>query len=230
MINLPDLQEMLASGVHFGHQMSKKHPKMDPYIHTSRNRIAIINLEQTAQKLHEAAVFIEKLALAGGTILFVASKRQARSIIKAQAEACGMPYINSRWLGGTFTNFSNIIKLTRKLKELEQKQKSGELEKYTKKERVDFQKEITRLSDLVGGIKEMLKLPDAIFAVDVKKDETAVKEANKKNIPVVAMTDTNTNPEKIKYPIPANDDAIKSIELICGVISKVIKEAKEKKQ
>ena len=228
MTNIPELVDMLKCGVHFGHQSSKRHPKMTPYIFTIRNQIHIIDLEKTAKKLKEAMDFVSKTVATGGTVLFISSKRQAKSLIDQYAKDCGMPYINSRWLGGTFTNFGNIIKLTKKLKELEQKQLSGELEKYTKKEQLDFTREITRLSDLVGGIKEMTKAPEAVFVVDIKKDKTAVREANKKNIPVIAMVDTNTNPSVIDYPIPANDDAVKSIEIIINSIAEAVKEGKEK--
>ena len=228
MTQIPELIEMLKSGVHFGHQSSKRHPKMSPYIYTVRNQVHIIDLEQTAQKLKEALDFITKTAAAGGAVLFVSSKRQAKTVIEKYAKECAMPYINSRWLGGTLTNFGNIIKLTKKLKELEKKQDSGELEKYTKKEQLEFQREITRLKDLVGGIKEMVKVPEALFVVDIRKEKTAVKEAGKKGIPIVAMVDTNVNPEKIKYPIPANDDATKSIEMITGLVAEAVKEGQNK--
>ena len=226
MLNIPELVDMLKSGVHFGHQSSKRHPKMSPFIFTVRNQINIIDLEQTAQKLKEAMEFVSKTVATGGTVLFISSKRQAKTLIEQYAKECGMPYINSRWLGGTFTNFGNIIKLTRKLKELEQKQSSGDLDKYTKKEQLDFTREITRLSDLVGGIKDMSKAPEAVFVVDIKKDKTAVREANKKNIPVIAMVDTNTNPTNISYPIPANDDAAKSIEIITSSIATAVNDGK----
>jgi len=228
MLNTPELSDMLKCGVHFGHQSSKRHPKMTPFIFTVRNQIHIIDLEQTAKKLKEAMDFVSKTVATGGTVLFISSKRQAKALIEKYAKECGMPYINSRWLGGTFTNFSNIIKLTKKLKELEQKQASGELEKYTKKEQLEFQREITRLAELVGGIKEMNKAPEAVFVVDIKKDKTAVKEAIKKKIPIVAMVDTNTNPSAINYPIPANDDASKSIEIITKAIADAVKEGKER--
>ncbi len=228
MPKIPELVEMLRSGVHFGHQASRRHPKMSPYIHSVRNQISIIDLEQTAQKLKEALDYLTKLVAGGGTVLFIASKRQAKAAIEKSAKECGMPYINSRWLGGTFTNFGNIIKLTKKLKELEKKQQSGELEKYTKKEQLEFQKEITRLKELVGGIKEMSRLPEAVFIMDIKKESTAVKEAVKKGVPIVAVVDTNVNPSEIAYPIPANDDATKSIELIIQLVSAAVLEGKAK--
>lgn len=226
MPQIPELIEMLKSGVHFGHQSSKRYPKMEPFVHTTRHQIDVIDLEQTAQKLKEALDFIKETASGGGVVLFVSSKSQAKPLVEKYALDCGMPYITSRWLGGTFTNFGSINKLTRKLKELEAKEKSGELEKYTKKEQLDFKREITRLTELVGGIKEMNKLPEAIFVVDVKKEKTAVNEANKKKIAIVALVDTNVNPEKIQYPIPGNDDATKSIDMITGLVAKAVNEGK----
>ena len=227
MPKIPELLEMLKKGVHFGHQTSKKHPKMDPYIYTQRSQISIIDLEQTAAKLKEALDFAKKIASDGGVILFVASKKQAKKIVEEAAKKCGMPYIISRWLGGTFTNFGNIVKLPKKLKDLEAKQSSGELEKYTKKEQLSFQREIERLKEMVEGIKEMQRLPQAVYIIDIKKEKTALTEANKKNIPVIAMTDTNVNPSKVQYPIPANDDAIKSIELITNLVAEAIIEGKK---
>lgn len=226
MPKIPELIEMLKSGVHFGHQTSKKHPKMDPYIYTQRSQISIIDLEQTAAKLKEALDFAKKVASEDGVILFISSKKQAKKVIEEAAKKCGMPYIISRWLGGTFTNFSNIVKLPKKLKDLEEKQSSGELKKYTKKEQLNFQREIERLKEMVEGIKEMQKLPEAVFIIDVKKEKTAVSEANKKKIPIMAMTDTNVDPSKIQYPIPSNDDAIKSIELITNLVADAIIEGK----
>ena len=228
-MKMPELIEMLKAGVHFGHQSSKQYPKMGGYIHTTRNRISIIDLEQTAVKLKEALDFVSEIVSQGGTVLFVSSKKQAREIIKQAGQSCQMPYINSRWLGGTFTNFGNITKLTKKLKELESKEKSGELEKYTKKEQLDFTNEITRLSELVGGIRDMSKMPEAMFVVDIKKDKSAVAEAVKKQFPIIALVDTNVNPSLIKYPVPANDDAVKSIELITNLIAEAVNEGRLRK-
>jgi len=226
MIQTPELVELLKAGVHFGHQMSKKYPKMDPYIYTQRSQISIIDLEQTASKLREAMDFVKKIASENGVILFVASKKQAKKIVEEAAKSCGMPYITSRWLGGTFTNFGNIVKLPKKLKDLEEKQANGQLEKYTKKEQLNFQREIERLKEMVEGIKELKKLPEAMYLVDIKKEKTALAEALNKNIPVVAMTDTNTDPSKITYPIPANDDASKSIAIITQAVAAAISEGR----
>jgi len=226
MPQVPELVELLKSGVHFGHQASKRHPKMDQYVYSERSQILIINLEKTAQKLKEALDFVTTVVASGGTVLFVGSKRQAKDIIEKAARECGMPYVNARWLGGTFTNFANIVKLARKLKSLEEKQKSGELEKYTKKEQLEFAREIARLKELVEGIKDMERLPQAVYLVDLKKEKTALAEAIKKGIPTVALTDTNVNPEKITYPIPGNDDGTRSIELITRLIAEAVKEGK----
>jgi len=228
-MKVPELLEMLKAGVHFGHKSSKKNPKMDEYVYTQRSQISIIDLEQTAKKLREALDFVKKITANGGVILFIASKKQAKTIVEEAAKSCGMPYITSRWLGGTFTNFGNIVKLPKKLKDLEQRQQSGELEKYTKKEQLNFNREIDRLKEMVEGIKEMQKLPDAVYVVDIKKEKTAVTESNSKGISIVAITDTNVNPAKIKYPIPANDDAVKSIEMITKLIAEAVNEGQNAK-
>jgi small subunit ribosomal protein S2 len=227
MVIIPDLLEMLKAGVHFGHQPGKKYPKMDEYIHSTRNNINIIDLEKTAEKLKEAMDFITKTVSNGGTVLFVSSKKQAKDIVKKYAKQCGMPFIVSRWLGGTFTNFGNVIKLTRKLKGLEEKEKSGELAKYTKKEQLDFSREMEKLTELVGGIRDLVRLPEAVFIVDIKKDKTATAEATTKMVPIVALTDTNDNPGKVAYPIPANNDAIRSIEMITSLVAQAIEEGKK---
>jgi len=214
MPKIPELIEMLKAGVHFGHQGSKKHPKMNQFIYTERSQINIIDLEQTAIKLKEALDFVQKITSEGGVILFVASKKQAKKIVEEAAKSCLMPYVTSRWLGGTFTNFGNIIKLPKKLKSLEEKQAKGELSKYTKKEQLNFQREIERLKEMVEGIKELQRLPEAVYIVDIKKEKNAVKEARELKIPIVAVTDTNVNPDFIDYPIPGNDDSQSSIEYL----------------
>lgn len=225
-MKLPTLEELLKKGVHFGHQTSKRYPKANSYIHTERNGVHIIDLQKTVQALEKAVAFVEKTVKAGGVILFVGSKKQARNIIKEAAESCSMPYIVGRWLGGTFTNFENIVKLTRKLEKLEKEEEDGTWEMYTKKEQVTFKKELNKLIENVGGIKKMKTLPKAIFVVDLKKEGTAVAEANKMHIPIIALTDTNVNPELAQYPIPANDDAIKSIEIITDVIADAIRNSR----
>ncbi|OGY93748.1 MAG: 30S ribosomal protein S2 [Candidatus Komeilibacteria bacterium RIFOXYC1_FULL_37_11] len=225
-MKLPTLEELLKSGVHFGHQTSKRYPKANSYIHTQRNGVHIIDLQKTVKGLEEAIAFVDKTVKAGGVILFVGSKKQAKNIVKEAAVGCNMPYIIGRWLGGTFTNFENIVKLTRKLEKLEREEEDGTWEMYTKKEQVTFKKELDKLMDNVGGIKNMKTLPKAVFVVDLKKEATAVSEANKMGIPVIALVDTNVNPELAAYPIPANDDAIKSIEIITNMIAEAVRNAR----
>jgi len=224
MPKIPDLMTMLKSGVHFGHQLSKRHPKMEPYIFTAKSGFHIINLEQTQVKLEVALAFVKKVVSNGGTILFLGTKKQAKPIIEKYAKETDMPYITERWLGGTITNFQEISRVIRKLTSLKKQQTGGQLEKYTKKEQLDFTREIEKLEKMVGGVEKITKIPDAVFVVDMKKEKTAVAEAAKKNIPVIAICDTNVNPEKIAYPIPANDDAVKSIEMITGLIADAVKE------
>lgn len=228
MTKIPDLMTMLKSGVHFGHQLSKRHPKMKPYIFTAKSGFHIINLEQTQEKLTEALAFVDKVVSNGGTILFLATKKQAQKIVEKHAKDCGMPFITERWLGGTFTNFAEISRLIKKYSSLKKQQETGELSKYTKKERLEIEREINKLHQIVGGIESMSKVPDAIFVIDLKKEKTAVAEAMKKNIPIIAMCDTNVNPDKVNYVIPANDDAVKSIELITSLIAEEIKSASKK--
>lgn len=230
MPEIPDLLTMLKAGVHFGHKISKRHPKMEPYIFTAKNGFHIINIEETQVKLKEALGFVKKIVSSGSTILFLGTKKQARSIIAKAAQDCGMPYITERWLGGTLTNFSAIAKLIDKYRNLKEKRAKGELDKYTKKEKLEFDREIEKLENIVGGIANLKKIPEAIFICDLKKEKTAVREAVKKNIPIVAMCDTNTNPENINYPVPANDDAIKSIELITNLIAQAVKEGRKAKE
>lgn len=213
---------MLKAGVHFGHQSSRRHPKMIQYIYTKRGTVHVIDLVQTRKKLEVALEFTRQIVANGGAILFVASKKQAREVVKAAAERCGMPYVVGRWIGGIFTNFEQVGKLLKKLKELENEEKTGGWEKYKKSEQLNFRKELNKLREFVGGIHTMTKLPKAVYLVDIKKEKTAVAEANKKNIPIIAMTDTNVNPELVQYPIPSNDDAISSISLITNVLADAI--------
>lgn len=224
MPQIPELLELLKSGLHFGHQASRWHPKMAPFIFTVRNGIHIINLEKTTEKLAEAFNFIQEIIKKDGLILFLGTKPQAQEIIKEAALAVGMPYATNRWIGGTLTNFSQIKRLIEKYNNLKTQKESGELSKYTKKEQSLFDKEIKHLEEIVGGMANLKKLPDAIFIVDVKHESTAVAEAMKKKVPSIAICDTNSNPELITYPIPANDDGVKSIELIIGLVVEAIKE------
>jgi small subunit ribosomal protein S2 len=226
MTKTPDVAKMFKTGMHFGHKSSKWHPKIEPYIFTKKDNIHIINLAKTGEKLKEAALFAQGVAERGGKILFVGVKKQSKSVVVKYAKECGMPYMSGKWIGGLLTNFSTIIKSARRYKILMKKKASGELEKYTKKERSQFDKEIEKLEKTVGGIVEMDSFPQAIFLLDMKKAKTALQEANKKKLPIIAICDTNCNPGLVNYPIPANDDSIKSVELIVATICEAIKGAK----
>lgn len=229
MPQIPDLLTMLKAGVHFGHQQGRRHPKMKPYIFTVKSGFHIINLELTQEKLAEALAFVKKLVSNGGTVLFLGTKKQAQPIIVKYAKDCQMPYVIERWLGGTFTNFPEISRVVKKFTELKRKKAAGQLDKYTKKEKLEFDREIAKLEKMVGGIESLAKVPDALFVCDVKKEKTAVSEAIRRNIPIVAICDTNVNSDKINYCIPANDDAIKSIDLITGLVAQAVKEGAEEK-
>jgi len=220
---LPSLEDMLKAGVHFGHRTSKWNARMEPYIFTARNNIHIIDLEKTQEKLAKALKFIQKIKEKKGVILFVGTKVAAKEITNQTAKKCRMPYVNERWLGGTLTNFGIISKRLEYFRDLEEKNKKGELKKYTKKEQHQFGVELQKLEKQFGGIKKMLKLPEALLVVDVQKEKLAVKEAKMKNVPVIGLCDTNSDPSIIDYPIPVNDDAITSLKLILGLIVKVLK-------
>jgi len=222
--------ELLQSGVHFGHQGRRWHPKMKDFIFIERGGVHIIDLEQTLDKLQEASDFLRGVAQKGGVILFVGTKKQGQKIIKKYALETGMPYITERWIGGMFTNFNHVSKLIKKYKELKEKQETGALAKYTKKEQSQFGKEIEKLEKSVGGLTDMRKIPDAIFVLDAKKEKTAIAEAKNKKVPIVGFCDTNINPDHLDYPIPANDDAVKSIELITSVIADAINDGKSKQE
>lgn len=221
------LFDLLKAGVHFGHQVSRWHPKMRPYIFTSRSGIYIIDLEKTNEALAQSREFVRDRVANGGTVLFIGTKRQAKAIVQEAAVKVGMPYVIERWLGGTFTNFPTISKMTKRLTQLKEERASGALEKYTKKEQLVFDEEIARLERMVGGIERMTKLPDAVYVVDVKQEKTAVREAQKMRIPIIALVDTNVSPEGIAHPIPANDDATKSIQIITDAFVEAIGEGRE---
>lgn len=223
-----DLQEMAKAGLFFGHRASATHPKMKPYISGIRNTVHIIDLEKTAEKLKEALKFIEDLVKEGGTLLLVGTKIQTKKLTEQYAKEMGIPYISERWLGGTFTNFDTLKKRIAYFKDLEAKKQSGELEKYTKKERIKIDKELKDLEIKFGGIKNMELLPNAIFVLDMRKDGLAVKEAKMKGVKVIAIADTNVNPELADYPIPANDDAITSVKYILEKVKEVVLENKQK--
>jgi len=228
MVKIPSTNELAKSAVHFGHRISKRHPKMTPYIQGIKNTIHIIDLEKTRQKLEEILGFVTDLSAKNGIIIFVGTKPSAKNIIKKYAEMVEMPYVNERWLGGTLTNFQAISALIEKFKKMLEAKERGDWQKYTKKERLDLERELNRLEKMVGGLKNLNRLPDALYIVDIVEEATAVREAQRKKIPVIAMVDTNANPEKVTHPIPANDDASKSIELITSLIVEAIKEGKSK--
>ncbi|MCK5085396.1 30S ribosomal protein S2 [Candidatus Parcubacteria bacterium] len=217
------MMNMLKAGVHFGHKKAKKHPKMDEYIFSIRNEISIIDLSKTKSKLNEAINFVKDVSSNGGTVLFIGTKKQAKKIIKETAEKCGMPYVTERWLGGTFTNFEKIIASIKRLESIVSQKESGELEKkYNKKERLEIDREIIRLERKFGGIKNMKKIPDAVFVIDIKENDIAVIESGTKKIPIIALVDTNADPSLVDYPIPANDDAIGSITLMASAVANAI--------
>lgn len=222
-VRSPQMDEMLEAGVHFGHKTSKWNAKMAPYIFTSRNGVHIIDLEKTQKKLHKALKFLKSVKEKKGVILFVGTKVAAKELVKETAKACKMPYVIERWIGGTFTNFEIISQRLEHFRELEEKKKTGELKKYTKKEQHDFGIELQRLEQRFGGIKNMTKLPEAVFVVDVYKEKTIIREAIAKKIPTVGICDTNANPELVTYAIPANDDALSSLRLILGAVAKTLK-------
>jgi small subunit ribosomal protein S2 len=228
-----NVNEMMENGVHLGHRASKTHPQMAPYIMGIRNSIAIIDLEKTKEKLEEALKFIKDAVLEGKTFLFVGTKLHIKDLVKEIALSCQFPYVNQRWLGGTITNFETILKRIEYFKDLEQKEKEGVFEKYTKKEQQRIKEEIEKLRKKFDGIKTLEKLPDIIFICDMDENLTAAKEARRRGIKVVAISDTNTNPLLADYPIPASDNGIASVKYILEKVKEVILKSKsqiEKKE
>ena len=213
------MKSLLEAGVHFGHQTRRWNPKMAEYIFTARNGIYIIDLQKTSKKVDEAHAFIKSIAEEGKTVLFVGTKKQAQDAIREEAERCGMYFVNQRWLGGMLTNFKTIRKRIERLKELEKMATDGTFEALPKKEVSQLKKEMEILERNLGGIKEMKKLPGALFIVDPKKEHNAVLEARKLNIPIVGIVDTNCDPDDTDYVIPANDDAIRAVKLIAGAMA-----------
>ena len=220
------MRQMLEAGVHFGHQTRFWNPKMAPYIFGHRNKIHIINLEKTLSKYQEAIAFIRKMAAKKGTILFVSTKRQAREIIAEEAQRCGMPFVDDRWLGGMMTNFKTLKLSVKRLKDLEQAMLDGNFEKLSKKETLTLQREMDKLRKSIGGIKDMGGLPDAIFIIDVGYHKIAITEAGKLGIPVIGVVDTNHSPEGVSYVIPGNDDSSGAIRLYARGVADAILEGK----
>ena len=220
------MKQLLEAGVHFGHQTRRWDPKMAEYIFQARNGIHIIDLQKTSKKLDEAYAFLKEQAEAGKTVLFVGTKKQAQECVKEAAEKCGMYYVNQRWLGGTLTNFTTIRKRIGRLLELEKMQEDGTFEVLPKKEVILLKKEMEKLEKNLGGIKNMTEIPGVMFIVDPKKEKIGILEARKLGIKVVGLVDTNCNPEEVDYPIPSNDDAVRSVKLIIGCMADAIVEAK----
>jgi small subunit ribosomal protein S2 len=225
-MSIVSMKALLESGVHFGHRTHKWHPAMKPYIFTERNGIHIIDLQKTSKAIEQAYNLVRDVVAEGGTVLFVGTKRQAQETIQEEATRCGMPYVTARWLGGMLTNWRTIRQRINELERLERMRDKGEFEYITKKEALILTRKIERLDTLLGGIRTIGTLPDAIFVVDVRRESTAIHEANLLNIPVVAMVDTNCDPSNIDYVIPSNDDAIRAIKLLVAKIADAVIEGK----
>jgi len=221
------MKQLLEAGVHFGHQTRRWNPKMKKYIFTERNGIYIIDLQKTVKKIEEAYEFVRQLGEDGGTILFVGTKKQAQESVRDEANRSGMFYVNQRWLGGTLTNFQTIRKRINRLKDIERMEEDGTFEVLPKKETVDLLKEKEKLVKFLGGIKDMKKLPDAIFVIDPRKESIAIAEARKLNIPIIGIVDTNCDPDEIDYVIPANDDAIRAVKLLTSTVADAIIEGNQ---
>lgn len=220
------MKALLEAGVHFGHQTKRWNPKMKPYIYTARNGIYIIDLQKTLKYARDAIVFVKSIIREGKKIFFVGTKKQAADSIKEEAIRCGMPYVASRWLGGTLTNFVTIKQRIERYKYLEEQEAIGGLDKYPIKEKMKLQKELKKLKENLEGLKDVEELPGAIFVIDVKQEENAVREANKVGIPVIGVVDTNCDPDGVDVIIPGNDDAIRAVRLMCKIIADSIIEEK----
>ncbi|HEU5085384.1 MAG TPA: 30S ribosomal protein S2 [Acidimicrobiales bacterium] len=220
------MKQLLEAGVHFGHQTRRWNPKMKRFIFGERNGIYIIDLDQTLQRIETAYAFVRDLVAGGGTVLFVGTKRQAQDAVQSYAEKCGMPYVNHRWLGGMLTNFQTMSKRVGKMQELQRQRSSGEFEAMPKREALQKSRELAKLEKYLSGIRTMERQPDAVFILDTKKEHIAVTEANKLGIPIVAVVDTNCDPDSVQYVIPGNDDAIRSGTLMCRVIADAVAEGR----
>lgn len=221
------MKQLLEAGVHFGHQTRRWNPKMAPYIFTERNGIYIIDLQKTVKKIEQAYAFVRELSEQGGTILFVGTKKQAQEAMVDESERCGMHYVNQRWLGGTLTNFQTIQKRIRRLHELRAMETDGMFEVLPKKEVISLRHEMEKLEKFLGGISEMNKLPDALFIIDPRKEKNAISEAKILGIPIVAIVDTNCDPDEIDYVIPGNDDAIRAVKLLSSKIADAVIEGRQ---
>ena len=221
------MKQLLEAGVHFGHQTRRWNPKMAPYIYTERNGIYIIDLQKTVKKLEEAYSFVRDTAANGGTILFVGTKKQAQDAVKEEAERVGMYSVNARWLGGRLTNFKNMRTRIDRLQQLRKMQEDGTFDMLPKKEVIKLTGEIAKLEKYLGGVQEMRRLPSAMFVIDPRKERNAIAEARKLRIPIVAIVDTNCDPDEVDYPIPGNDDAIRAIRLISSTMANAVQEGRQ---
>ena len=224
------MKQLLEAGVHFGHQTRRWNPKMEKYIFTERNGIYIIDLQKTVKKVEEAYNFVREVAANGGKILFVGTKKQAQDSVREEAERCGHFYVNQRWLGGTLTNFQTIQKRIDRLRELEKMEEDGTFDVLPKKEVILLNKEKARLEKFLGGIKNMKRLPDALFVIDPRKERIAVAEARKLGIPIIGIVDTNCDPDEIDYVIPGNDDAIRAVKLLTSKMADAVLEGRQGEQ
>ena len=227
MASVVSMKSLLEAGVHFGHQTRRWNPKMAPYIYTERNGIYIVDLQKTVKKLEEAYNFVRQLSENGQSLLFVGTKKQAQDAIREEAQRCGMFYVNARWLGGMLTNFKTMRGRVDRLNQLKKMQEDGTFDMLPKKEVMKHMGEIAKLEKYLGGVTEMKKLPGALFVVDPRKERNAIAEARKLHIPIVAIVDTNCDPDEIDYVIPGNDDAIRAIKLLAGVMANAIQEGKQ---
>ena len=229
-MSVVSMKQLLEAGVHFGHQTRRWNPKMAPYIFTERNGIYIIDLQKTVKKLEEAYMFVRDVAANGDTILFVGTKKQAQDSVRDEALRCGMPFVNARWLGGMLTNFNTIQKRIKRLGQLKAMEENGTFDMLPKKEVIKLRLEIEKLEKFMGGITGMKRQPAAMFIVDPRKERIAVAEAKKLGIPIIAIVDTNCDPDEIDYVIPGNDDAIRAVKLIAGAMADAVLEGKQGEQ
>ncbi len=224
------IEELFKAGAHFGHRTNRWHPKMKPFIFSSKKGVYVINLNKTQEMLDSALEYMTRLVQEEKTILFVGTKNQVKKTLEDTAKDINMPYVSGKWLGGYLTNFAVIKKSIKKYQDLVMMRESGKMDKYKKKERLNIDREIKRLEARLGGLVNLNKLPDAMFVWDIKEESTAIVEANKKNIPIIAVCDTNVNPDLVKYPIPANDDSSKTVKLILGAVKEAVLAAKATKK
>jgi len=228
MATIPSVADLVKAGVHFGHRSEHWHPKMKPFIFGIRKGVHVVDVEKTQVQLESAMKFVSDIAAKGGMVLFVGTKRQAQGAVAAAAQSCGMPFVTSRWLGGTITNWPQIQRLLRHYLGLKDKREKGELKKYTKLEQLNFDREIAELDEKIGGISTLTRMPDALFVVDARNEKTVIREAQTIGLPVVALVDTNVNPAGVAHVIPGNDDAVSSVTLISNLIAEAIREGKAK--